>query len=58
LGPAKVPRPLARNQARFARIKSMLYLTPTTREHGAIRFVAGSHTAAYQASLAMGGRVI
>ena len=27
----------------YPRIKGMVYLTPTTREHGAIRFIAGSH---------------
>ena len=35
----------------YPRIKTMLYLTPTTKERGAIRFIAGSHTPEYQQQL-------
>ena len=35
----------------YPRIKTMLYLTPTTKERGAIRFIAGSHTPEYQQHL-------
>jgi hypothetical protein len=36
---------------RYPRIKGLLYLTETTREQGAIRFVAGSHHEEFQRQL-------
>lgn len=36
---------------RYPRIKGILYLTETTREQGAIRFVAGSHREEFQRQL-------
>ena len=43
--------PGATEDTQYPRIKGMLYLTETTREQGAIRFVAGSHLQTFHRKL-------